>query len=278
MPESVAGHVVGYFPDSRMLYAEGHPSEDGLAPADPEFLAGVVTSISDELADHGLQTPRNESAFDRSGSPGLAGVRRLDITLDVERPASTGRAVLAGVAAIRPPGHLKSVTTRAGGSIETIAWRGKRSMAARVYDKGVESGSHDRGERVRFEDQRRFSAAGRPTVSMLNETIVSDMFQRRFSPLLKASEGLTVTGITRATERVREAVAQGEITAGQGIDVIGYLVMEAQGGAVGHRQTQWRHRHLAEGLGLVITEGGLEEVDVNLHRELSSAIGTWVSD
>ena len=200
-PDTIEGHRILWFEDARMLKAEGHPKAGDLAPADPSFLAERVEALAVGLADYGVTVPKNDSPFDRTGSPGFAGVNRLDSTVDLERSPEVGRAILTGIAAVPPPGRLKThiVRQEAGRAIETVSWVGRTGVMARAYDKGVESGSHRfHGERVRFEDQRRWPAGHRRTLEELTPSYVGDTFRRRFAPVWRATRGVTVTGVTKA--------------------------------------------------------------------------------
>jgi hypothetical protein len=66
LPEDVAGHRVGWFPDSGLVFAEGHAARDGLAC--PDELPDVLLDVEDSMR-----------AADIPVSADLrAGVRRLD--------------------------------------------------------------------------------------------------------------------------------------------------------------------------------------------------------
>src|SRR5438045_9432402 len=55
LPESVAGHRVGWFPGTGLLFAEGHPERGGLAPA--SALPAAAESVRSGLADRGILPP-----------------------------------------------------------------------------------------------------------------------------------------------------------------------------------------------------------------------------
>jgi hypothetical protein len=91
--------------------------------------------------------------------PGLGGaeVRRLDLAgeLRFDRGAD-GLAFLDALAGLRAP-RCKTVAWRKDAAPQTVYWVADRSrqVKMRAYDKGVESGTHEPGERVRVELQHR---------------------------------------------------------------------------------------------------------------------------
>ena len=71
LPGDVAGHRVGWFPDSGLVFAEGHPAHDRLAC--PDDLPAVLLKVEDSMC-----------AADIPVSADLwAGVRRLDAAVDL---------------------------------------------------------------------------------------------------------------------------------------------------------------------------------------------------
>lgn len=274
LPDQVEDHKVLYDPNHRFLVAEGHPSQDGLAPVDPELLLAVQEAVADGLDSLGIGVPREVSPFDRPGSPGSAGVRRLDLAVDVEGDGQEGTALLAGVAAVEPPGRLRSVVHRSatGNRVETISWQGGRGKVSRVYDKGVEQLTHSPGERVRFEDQRRYPAGARPLVEDLSAGYARAMFRMRFGALQKATKGVVVTSQAHAIQVVQELVDEGTLSATEAVKVIGYLVIEQSGVDVNlSRSTEWRFRKMAREAGVVMTSCDLEQ-------ELRIDLGDRVED
>lgn len=276
LPDQVEGHTVLYDPTYRFLVAEGHPVADELAPVDPQLLASVQEGIADGLEALGIGVPREPAPFDRPGSPGAAGVRRLDLAVDVEGDRGEGTALLSGVAAIEPPGRLRSVVHRSqsGNRVETVSWQGGRGKVGRVYDKGVEQSTHAPGERVRFEDQRRYPSGARPLVEDLSAGYARGMFRQRFGALQMATKGVVVTSQARAIEVVQELVDEGTLSASEAVRVIGYLVIEQSGADVNlSRTTAWRHRKLAREAGVVLTSCDLEqELEIDLGSRVDEVL------
>lgn len=279
-PVEVEDHRVLYDKGSRFLVAEGHPSADGLCSVDPDRLLAVQEAIADGLADLGVDVPRSPAPFDRPRSPGAAGIRRIDLAVDVAGEAHHGRALLSGVAAIEPPRLLRSVVHRAktGRQVETVSWQGARGKVGRVYDKGVEQLTHRPGERVRFEDQRRYPAGTRPLVADVGPEYARTMFQMRWDPLRKATKGVVVTSQHRCAEVVQELVDEGELTQAQACKILGYGLIEQAGLADEiPRTTRWRYRSLLREAGVVFTDSDLEaEVEIDLGESIEQLLDSAI--
>jgi hypothetical protein len=280
VPDDVVGHRVLYDRGNRFLFAEGHPDPEGLCAVDAGLLHDRQEAIARELADRGAVIDRRPRRFEHQGSAGAGGVRRLDLTIDVRRPTGTGLAILRGVAAIEPPRRLRSVVHRSpvGHRIETVTWEGTKGKMARIYDKGVESGTDPAGARVRLEDQRRFGRGSRFLAEELDPRLAAAMFQNRFSPLGRATKGMTVTTLSRAVEKVAAAVRDGEMSRAQGQKLLGFLVSEREGADLGgDRTTAWRDRRRAREVGLVLADGEIDEVEIDVAEELGAALesGPW---
>lgn len=288
IPEAVAGHRVGWFPGSRMVFAEGRPGgEEGLARA--ESLPGVVGALRERVRDLGVPLPAHDyhpggvpdGKLRRSavlGDSGFAGVRRLDATADlVFDHAFEGLAVLSGVAAIPMSRVAKKVQREAGGRrVETVWMLGSsgRSVLGRWYDKGLESGSHRRGHRIRPEDQRRFAKAARVPVDVVADpSFVRDSFVRRFSPLWSASKGVIVGTQNELIDRVVELVESGEMTGGEAKAALGHLLLD-QGGQrqLQSRRTWFRDRSVCRRHGLVLADADEDPVQVDLAEVIEGAL------
>lgn len=285
--EPVSGHRVGWFPSARLMFAEGHPVDGGLAGMDqlPKALDGLTTALGELGVDltAGRDRHRASEWYDRDF--GLPKVRRLDSTLDLRfESAAEGLAVLAGVAALPLPRMKTGIVREAGGRrIETVQFRGLsgKTMLGRWYDKGIESGSDSRGFRIRPEDQRRFGKGARPLVFDLAEsTFARDSFVRRFEPLWKASKGVKVGSAMQLAIKLAELQDEGKIKPGKANSVAGYLLLETARASRQSRATQFRHRAEARRHGLVLADGVLDEVEIDLQDVLESAMDSevWGAD
>ncbi len=280
--EKVLGHRVGWFPGSRLLFAEGHPNTQGLCKVD--VLPAVLDALTEELADRGILPPVNKLSTRHGPSgprpefgTGFGGVRRLDSTVDLafDDPVE-GLAALAGVAALPLPRVKTQVIREVGGRrVETVYFRGSagRTVLGRWYDKGIESGDAARGCRVRPEDQRRFAKDARLTVDAIaSGTYVRDAFVRRFEPLWRASKGVKVGGVIELAQRLLELQEEGAITASEAKAIGGHLLLETVGGQRQSKRQCYRDRARARNHGLVLADGILDEVEVDLGDVLERAM------
>jgi hypothetical protein len=271
LPEPVGEYRVGWNSGVGMLYAEGHPTEGGLCSPDglPDALAHLVGVL--RAAD--VPVPSGTVGPNRGG---FAGVRRLDSTVDVHvSNGAEGLAILAGVAAVLRDSPTKAeVIWGKDGSVETAYVLGSLGKKlGRWYDKSVETRTGSRGTWIRPEDQRRYEKSSRRDVGELTGEYVRSQFQRRFLPLWKASKGVKVAGATVLVERVAEAVEAGELTPEMAEKLSGYLVLSANGRAgLLHERTIRRRRSAVRELGLVLADGVLQEVEVDLHDVLDQVL------
>jgi len=280
--DKVAGHVVGWFPGSRLLFAEGHPNSQGLCKADA--LPAALDTLKDGLADLGVLPPAVDlrPVHGPDGprpwrQAGFGGVRRLDSTVDLAfADPAEGLAALAGVAALPLPRVKTKVIREVGGRrVETVYFHGSagRTVLGRWYDKGIESGGARRGMHVRPEDQRRFAKDARLTVDAIAQgTYVRDAFVKRFEPLWKAAKGVKVAGAIELAQRLAELQDEGLITPGEAKAMAGHLLLET---ACAQRQSQSqrnRDRRRCRDHGLVLADGVLDEVDVDLGEVMEQAM------
>ncbi len=284
IPDPIDGHRVGWFPGSSLIYAEGHPSDSetlGAAGALEDRCASLESAINDlgVPLPKGLNRRGGSKLFGLSDVPGHAGVRRLDVTVDVRcDTGQEGLAMLTGIAAV-DSGRLDRDVRYNGTAIGTVSWIGARGKVARAYDKGLEARSAPRGELVRLEAQYRWPREMRREPRELTGSYVRDKFVQRFAPLWKASNGIKVVSQVTMREQLREAVATGELTLAQAEKVLGYQLLTA-----GHtrnlvdRQTDWRRRRLIAESGFVLADGAVfdEEVQVDLADVLEEAMESEV--
>ncbi len=215
---------------------------------------------------------------DHEFEPGFAGLRRVDSTVDLGvQSRGEGLAILAGVAAVATSAPRAQAEVRYAkdgtGSVETVYLRGYSGVKVlgRWYDKGLESGFASRGTMIRAEDQRRFPKGHRRWPGEMTSQYVRSKFQQRFFTLWQATKGVTVAGHVVLADKLAELVDGGELTARQAEGLAGYLVLAKRGVTVSRASTYRRRAKLRE-LGLVVADGALEEVEVDLHQVLDRAL------
>jgi hypothetical protein len=275
----VAGHRIGWFAPAGLLYAEGHPSPDGLAP--PAGLVSALDRVQTAMLAEGVPVPVGLPGVDVYGGryEGFAGVRRLDSTVDLAlESAAEGFAVMAGIAAVARdlPRSKANVWWDSSGRVQTVGLHGYGGgkMLGRVYDKGAESGTAAPGRLIRPEDQRRWGKDGRRDVAELSAPYVRGKFHQRFAPLWQASKGVTVAGPVILAEKLAELVAGGDLTRGQARNLAGEMLLGLVESAElrPSRATRYRHRSQMRRHGLVLADGVLQEVEVDLAAVLEQAM------
>ena len=282
LPRPVAGHRVGWFPGTHLVFAEGHLAGEGqLGPV--SALPGAVAAIAAAIRGVGVPLPEGRSlrpwrAPERR--PGFAGLRRVDAAADLrfEDPA-LGLAVLEVVAAVDPPRAAVSVWRR-DGRVQTVAVRGYGSgrVLGRVYDKGAESKSAPRGQLIRLEDQRRYQSGTRPTADAGGLATVHELFRERFS---YASHARMVVGrVPDLARHLAPRVADGTIPLAKLERVLGFLALQGMGGDRSHlpRATYYRRRAEARELGVVAAQAPgatLRELDLAAIFDLALGAGAW---
>ena len=133
LPDQIEGHRIGWFPGTRLLFAEGHPSSEGLC--NPADLPDAYDALTQGLEDYGILP----QLWDRrpvvgargverrvTGGVGFGGLRRLDSTVDLGFASGLeGLAALAGVAALPMPRCKTKIVRESGGRrVETVYFHG----------------------------------------------------------------------------------------------------------------------------------------------------------
>jgi hypothetical protein len=168
------------------------------------------------------------------------------------------------------------VVREAGGKrVETVAFRGPtgKRILGRWYDKRVESGTLPRGLHVRPEDERRFPKAMRPDVEAVAQSaFVRDAFVQRFEPLWQVSKGIKVGTPSELVRRIGQLQDEGRMTPSEAKRIAGYLTLE-QGDANRQSERQrYRDRADSRKHGLVIADGVLNEVEIDLGEVVEAAL------
>lgn len=288
LSQVVDGHRVGWMSDLALLWAEGKAAGEAVLP--PTDLELRYWALVRALQESGVPLPGGlaRREFAHPGMPGLdeqagaGGLRRLDLTVDVSfADPVEGRAFLAGVAALGRvlPGRQAEVrcATDGSGAIETVYVRGRagKKVLARCYDKGVQSGLAGRGELVRLEDQRRWPRELRRSVEELQPTYLRGLWHRRWLHLWRASNGVIVAGPAVLADRLADLVVAGEVTQAEAERLAGFLLLQSRG--VAHsRATVYRRRQRLRELGVLLGDGVLEEVEVDVHQVMERALDSPV--
>lgn len=254
VPERVRGHRVGWFPDHGLVFAEGRLGEGGLVQA--ADIVSRAALLVEELKNRGIPIQ------------GLAdaGVRRLDVAVDLWTGSSVEGLALLECVGNASPAVGKLMTYRMGHAVESVTIKSRAGHSrARLYDKGAESEAAERGRWLRLESQWRFGRGHRLRPEELASDVLRDRFRRRFKGLTQAVEGFEVGGVDVIAGRLREAVEAGRLPPSRARSVAGYLLLSAVGAPQGARRTTCElDRECRElGLSLSLTDrSATKRVDV----------------
>lgn len=266
MPERVQGYRVGWFPESRLVFAEGRPCDEELVVASD--LPRAMRRLRRALGDLGLPLV---------GVPS-AGVRRLDVAADLWTDfAAEGLALLECVGAAAPSTG-KVVVYRAERCIESVSLKTIAGRTrGRLYDKGAQLGRAPRGRWLRFEAQWRFPRGARPALEELSAEVLRGRFWSRFESLWQAPGGFRFGGLGAVGERIEAAVRSGQLLPSRARSIAGYLLLSASGIPQGARRTTYELERECRELGLSVSllAGVDRRIDVASVLEECLATEKW---
>lgn len=266
LPEPLAGHRVGWFPEPRLVFAEGRPGGEGLLPTTE--IAAALRRLCASLADLGIPL----------AAVRCAGLRRLDLAADLRTDSGVeGLALLECIAAVSF-GAGKLAAYRAERRTESVLVKSRAGRTlARVYDKGAQRSAAPRGRWIRFEAQWRFPRAERPAPESLDAAELRARFARRFEPLWQAAGGLRLAAPTLLAERIGEAVADGRLAPSRARTLAGYLLLTAAGVPQGARRTTCELERECRELGLAVSLAAETDRRVDVATVLDECMvpGVW---
>jgi hypothetical protein len=159
-------------------------------------------------------------------------------------------------------------------TVYVLSRHGRGANLARGYDPFFR-GVTERGASVRFEAQDRRLELDYG----LNALTPRERFHRRFGPVWRASQNVTVGGFPAITAKLGALIDAGDLTPVRAQRLGGYVLMEAGGlNRHLHRATDWRYRSQLLELGIALADDSLfEPVDVKLGDVFEAAMeGPWV--
>lgn len=263
-PVNMGGLRAGYVPTYELLWVEGRPAQllgmgVGLLP--PSGLPDATEAVRQQLATYGYTSAQQ------------IGVSRLDATVSIDfgRPAD-GWAVLRGMDVLDAPRRITR-TYHDGRRLQSVAkLTPKGQVMERIYDKGLECGVGAPGRLIRFEAQTRHKGDSRTTADWWTMERVRETFEKRFSPMARAADGLHVGSEQTIRTVVRQLVDEGKLGATQARTILGYLAAESVGIPASAR-TRRRQRAELRRLGLAhALDGAEDDVDVDLAAVLEDVL------
>ncbi|HET6571865.1 MAG TPA: hypothetical protein VFG58_10310 [Solirubrobacterales bacterium] len=260
LPEPVAGHRVGWFPDPRLVFAEGRAGGEALLPA--AAASAALERLCAALADFGIA-----AAPER-----CAGLRRLDVAADLRTDSAVEGLALLECVAAASCGAGKLAAYRAERRTESVLIKSRAGRTlARLYDKGAQLGASP-GCRLRFEAQWRVPRERRPAPASLDPAALRDLFARRFAPLWQAAGGIRLAPGTGLVERIAEAVADGRLAPSRARTLSGYLLLSAAGVPQGARRTTYELERECRELGLTASLAAEAERSVDVATVLDECL------
>lgn len=266
LPEPVAGHRAGWFPDAGLLFAEGRPGGEELTPA--AALPATLGSLAAALAELGIPV----------AAARCAGLRRLDVAADVWTDSPLEGLALLECIAAASIGAGKLAAFRAQRCAESVLVKTRAGRTtARVYDKGAQTGAAPRGRWLRLEAQWRFPRGARPAPERLDGGELRRRFARRFEPLWQAAGGLRLAAPLALAERLGAAVAAGQLAPSRARSLAGYLLLGAAAVPQGARRTTYELERECRELGLAVSLDAERErrIDAAEILDRCMAPGVW---
>lgn len=192
-----------------------------------------------------------------------AEVRRFDLAHEFAfSDGRDGLAFLRTVAGMCPPRRKLDVWSGQDGQPQTVYVRQATSgvVTERLYDKGVESGSHPPGQRLRYEAQRRPPKSQRMRPEVLASHDLRAEFGRSISTYVQGSHNVIAAGPTATVEHLAGQVARGELSIAKAERMVGTVALLREYGRSIYGDERKARRRLQ----------GLREAGVALDDELPS--------
>lgn len=260
---------LGAFRDG-LFYFEGRVAALADGSRDSHRLASVDELETAERVAH--QVAYDNDAF--VGSTNEARLGRIDLASELRfsNPAA-GRAFLHALSAVDVPWCKSRTDGRKGDHVETVSFHGVqgKTIYLRAYDKGIESGTANAGERIRVERQRRFRKTREPVASEIRSANLHLMYVGREFAHLCDLPTATVCDVEGAMQTLWERAE----TWRQFERAAAYIVA---GHVIDYPRTQ-RYDRAAElrRLGIFVDHTQNERLEVPVGRYLQTLAAAWVN-
>lgn len=211
----------GAYPDG-MTYAEGRLAAMTHGPDDHSLPDASALPLAAALMGDRLGLPADD-----------ARVGRLDLAADLTFPdGQDGLDFLNALAVADVPWARVGTEGAKRGDLQTVYLRSiaGRTILARAYDKGVESGTAPPGELVRFERQRRFRASREMPVAAIRGLDLGRMFVgRELASFIAADRAQIVCDAHGAANMLGALVDAGELSSRPAARLAGFLALRSPG-------------------------------------------------
>ncbi len=162
--------------------------------------------------------------------------RRYDLAAELNfDQGADGLAFLRTIGGMCPARMRLSHERGPDGQLQTVYVRTARAgvIQQRFYDKGVESGSHPAGQRIRAESQMRPVKSKRQSLGAIGRSDLRSQFIRRMDAYVKPEHDVIAAGPDAALEHLVGQFARDELSAARTERLVGSLaILEKYGRAV----------------------------------------------
>ena len=176
---------------------------------------------------------------------GVCEVRRYDLASEVIfEDGRDGLAMLRTLGGMCPAGARLEVVKGADGQPQTVYIKTPKRWVVqqRFYDKGVESGSHPAGQRLRLEAQMRPPKAKRYQPEVLASLDLRTHFIKRMESYVTGTNatGVVAAGTEAAVSEILGSVAREELSMAKAERLIGSMVVLREFGRAAYEDRQGR--------------------------------------
>lgn len=284
LSKPIAGARWFFFPESRLIFAEGRLSAM-LSGRDEDFSLAPFSSLptaalrlEEEIA----------MVLGRDRADGIGGLimalRRLDLAAELRwSDPADGLAALRSLGTVSIP-RVKVCEWRHEGRTETVSYytaTKHKKLLMRIYDKGVETRSEAPGKLLRFERQHRWVKADQP--ELLDFVLSADpaaLWLDRFEDWAESAGRLAVEGGEASQLRLIEAVESGTLDREKAERLIGALAVaklrgESWWADLGKPHLGQRRRRDLDALGVAMSGSGEQVRAVAVGAAIQALRTAW---
>jgi hypothetical protein len=203
---------------------------------------------------------------------------RVDATHEVEfEEQADGLAFLRSIASMRPSARKVDAIYGVDGQPQTVYFRTPKRFAVRerIYDKGVESGSHAAGLRVRIEAQRRFPKGRAIHRGSLDRVEPGSYYAEKLQAYAEADT--LASGPDQARRQLLASVHAGDVSMRVAARLLGDVAIFAEFGRAAYPDDRMARRRLAalRQHGIAVEDVLPPERVVPVGRLLRESIESW---
>lgn len=196
-----------------------------------------------------------------------AAVGRIDVAGELRfADGADGAALIAAGAVVDVPRCETTVYGLKGSRISGVTYRrlNGRSVLGRLYDKGLEAGTHERGERVRFERQMRARKSREQTVDVVAAEQVEGRLIELLAPFADAGTVVVSPTAIAAVQVLQHRVSRGEMAWTQAARLTWFVMAGADARSLMSERAYYRAAGELRRAGVTVGQLGVDAVEVPL--------------